>query len=231
MREQKYKTTTRNTQLKPQYLCKLPPVVFVRGARPRGVMPAPGFRKFESLGGTLKLLHIYSSKNDAMGDQIFDRKFALFCGCVAGWHLTMRPTSSAACFRQCVCSCRILQSWTSSSVSTRCSKRQCKNRLWSRRSEIFAASEHAAARVLQHICRTRGSACAENCHFTHYYHKSESAARASPASEQQPPPDKATLLRWYAEAGHNASEAARRNMPINGNFHTLAKRIRRAVNA
>jgi hypothetical protein len=77
----------------------------------------------------------------------------------------------------------------------------------------------------------KGLGMCRNCHFTFYYHKSESAARASPASELQPPPDKATLLRWYAEAGHNASEAARRNLPVNGNFHTLAKRIRRAVSA
>jgi len=80
----------------------------------------------------------------------------------------------------------------------------------------------------------KGLGMCRNCHFTHYYHKSESAAHASPASsnaEQQPPPDKATLLRWYEEAGNNASEAARRNLQIDGNCHTLAKRIRRAVNA
>ena len=58
------------------------------------------------------------------------------------------------------------------------------------------AFNRASPRSCCYECSTKnlphkGLGMCRNCHFTHYYHKSESAAHASPASsnaEQQPPP-------------------------------------------
>ena len=70
-----------------------------------------------------------------------------------------------------------------------------------------------------------------NCLHVEHYQKAESKAKIGCKPDQAPPPDQATMRQWYAEAGHNANEAARMHLPTGATFHTLAKRILRAVRA
>ncbi len=71
----------------------------------------------------------------------------------------------------------------------------------------------------------KGRGMCSNCFQADHYYKAEHKAHAaSPDSTEQA--DQATLRRqWYVEAGHNAREAARRNLPAGANFHVLAKRL------
>ena len=92
--------------------------------------------------------------------------------------------------------------------------------------EKLASRTHKIKKSDFHCIGARGKVCSSthlphkglgmcrNCHFLHHYHKSQAVAQANAGNVLHP--DKATLLRWYAESGNNASEAARKNLPIGG---------------
>jgi hypothetical protein len=73
----------------------------------------------------------------------------------------------------------------------------------------------------------KGLGMCRNCHQSSWYESKQSAALAN--AEQVTPPDQATLRRWYAECGNNASKAAKKYLPIAGTLATFTKRILRAV--
>jgi hypothetical protein len=73
----------------------------------------------------------------------------------------------------------------------------------------------------------KGLGMCRNCFQSSWYERTLSAALAT--AEQEPPADQATLRRWYAECGNNASKAAKLHLPIAGTLATFTKRILRAV--
>ena len=72
----------------------------------------------------------------------------------------------------------------------------------------------------------KGLGMCRNCYQSHWY-GTLSAATAN--ADQEPAMDQATLRRWYAECGNNASKAAKKYLPIAGTLATFTKRILRAV--
>jgi hypothetical protein len=72
----------------------------------------------------------------------------------------------------------------------------------------------------------KGLGMCRNCFQSDWYGR-QSAATAN--ADQDPALDQATLRRWYAECGNNASKAAKLHLPVDSNLATFAKRILRAV--